>query len=62
MSRVDNAKLGGAAPSVYRSEMPTDVKAILQHALCPPSIFHDDFGAFIDERAAVLAEEANKLI
>jgi hypothetical protein len=62
LSRVDNGHLGGAAPSSYRTKMPSNVDEILNSSLCPPSLFADDYDAFAEERAAKLAEEANKLL
>ncbi|TGE27729.1 DUF262 domain-containing protein [Hymenobacter metallicola] len=65
MSRVDNNTLGGVAPSVYRAKMepkPEVQFKILSHAFCYPTIFNDDFNAFIDERATLLANEANRLM
>ncbi len=61
MSRSDNRSLGGVAPSVYRSKMPEDVQAILERAICPASLFGDDFNVFIGERAEMLINKAKTL-
>lgn len=63
MSSQDNKTLGGDAPSVYRAHM--DAKAtpkILERALCPASLFDDDYDQFILDRAETLAAEARRLI
>ena len=62
LSKVDNTTLGGGAPSGYREHMSGDVDAVLKRALCPPSLFADDYAAFSDERAAILEREANRLM
>lgn len=62
MSRADNNVLRGDAPSIYRSKMPTSVEEILRHALCPISLFGDDYTAFIDERSRLLADAASEVM
>lgn len=62
LSRVDNTTLGGGAPSAYRGHMPANVAGILERALCPPSLFADDYTLFSSERAALLEREANRLM
>jgi hypothetical protein len=65
MSRSDNNQLGGDPPSEYRKHMPADVnnvKEVLSHALCPDSLFSDNFKTFIDERAKLLTSEAKRLM
>jgi hypothetical protein len=65
MSRADNNTLGGDAPSIYKEEMPKDdsVRAkILEHSFCSNTLFNDNFVEFIEERAALLAAEANRLM
>lgn len=61
LSRADNRILGGEAPSRYRRRMPTDIDEILLHALCPKSLFDDNYESFAIERAFILAEVANVL-
>lgn len=58
MSKVDNQRLGGAAPSIYRKKMPEEVDAILERALCPSSLFKDDFKTFVSARSAWLTRTA----
>ncbi|MBG6191668.1 hypothetical protein IWX64_002635 [Arthrobacter sp. CAN_A212] len=63
ISASDNKTLGGVAPSVYRTRMPeTKIPAILAAALCPNSLFDDDYDSFISARAQVLAAKANSLV
>ena len=62
LSKADNVALGGKAPSVYRRKMPEDVDSILERAMCPPSLFSDDFNTFILERSELLVREANRLM
>jgi len=62
MSKADNIHLGGVAPSAYRAKMPADVNAILDHSLCPISLFKDDFDAFMRDRSQMLASEVDTLI
>lgn len=61
LSRSDNRLLGGNAPSAYRTKMPTNVDQILEHALCPPSLFDDDYLRFIEDRAELLMATAAQL-
>lgn len=64
MSRADNETLGGSAPSVYKAKMPVDpglLNDVLDRALCPYSLFDDNFDNFILARAQRLAEEAKRL-
>lgn len=59
MSSIDNKRLGGDAPSSYRSKMyDPAVDGILEHAVCPPSLFADDYNKFIRDRASMLARAA----
>jgi hypothetical protein len=61
-SAQDNKDLGGVAPSKYRSKIPARRRAeILRRALCPPSLFSDDYERFKDDRAALLVEVAKAL-
>lgn len=63
ISAADNKTLGGVAPSIYRSKMPGGkVDEILNHALCPASLFDDDFHSFIRARAHMLVDAANSLM
>ena len=62
MSAADNKALGGVAPSEYRSKMNEDaIEEILSHALCPESLFEDDYDRFVNERAGRLVEAAADL-
>ena len=55
LSRADNQRLGGNKPSVYRTEMPTDIDLIMDSALCSDDLlFGDDFNGFINDRATKL--------
>jgi hypothetical protein len=38
------------------------INEILEHAICPVSLFNDDFRVFVDKRSELLAAEANRLI
>ena len=42
--------------------MPSDPSAVLEAALCPESIFEDDYSKFIEARVTLLVTEAEKLI
>lgn len=42
--------------------MPAQIENILDAALCPNSLFADDFPAFIHDRALLLEMFANQLI
>lgn len=61
LSRQENRTLGGGAPGEYRKKMPADVTKILAAAICPGSLFNDDFDAFVRERATMLAAYATAL-
>jgi hypothetical protein len=62
LSKVDNTALGGVAPSEYRSHMPKAVGNILKSALCPSTLFDDDYEQFTKDRALMLAKAAQKLV
>ena len=62
LSRADNRKLGGKAPSKYKSDMQGDIAATLAAALCPPSLFDDDYEKFIIERSGLLVADAKSRI
>jgi hypothetical protein len=62
LSKVDNQTLGGVAPSKYRAHMDGDVDKILAKALCPPSLFDDDYEKFTAERARLLSDAAGALL
>lgn len=62
MSQTDNNTISGKRPSEYRSLMSGNVDRILQRAICPQSLFSDNFKQFINERADLLVKEANKLL
>jgi hypothetical protein len=61
LSRADNRQLGGAAPSAYRGKMAANFQEILASALCPVSLFDDNYEAFSSDRAILLTDKANKL-
>ena len=62
LSRSENKHLGGVRPSEYRSMMPNQLDNILSSAVCPESLFEDDFDAFIVERSELLKNEAENRI
>lgn len=62
LSKADNATLGGDAPSVYRERMPAVVDEILGRALCPPSLFSNDYQQFLAERGELLKRAAEALM
>lgn len=64
LSRADNNALGGVAPSVYRAMLPVApaMDTILESALCPYSLFDDNYDNFVQARATKLVEESKKLI
>jgi hypothetical protein len=61
ISRTDNRQLGGGAPSEYRAQMSANVSDIIERAICPQSIFNDNFTEFIKERTVLLKTTAEKL-
>jgi hypothetical protein len=62
LSKADNTTLGGEAPSAYRARMPAEVASILDRALCPESLFEDDYNRFLLDRGTLLERFANELI
>lgn len=62
LSRAENKELGGVSPRKYRDKMSGSIEEILERAICPISIFDDDYDRFIEERATKLVAEVNKLI
>jgi hypothetical protein len=63
MSRADNNRLGGVAPSVYRDRMyEPAIPEILAHAMVEAEyLFKDDYWEFVDRRAKAMAERAQSL-
>jgi hypothetical protein len=61
ISRADNRQLGGVAPSAYKSKMPASYASILERAICPNSLFDDNYVTFIAERAELLKLSAEEL-
>ncbi|MBC7376401.1 MAG: hypothetical protein H7346_03070 [Burkholderiaceae bacterium] len=65
LGRAENNRLGGAAPSEYRSKMPADpsiFQRILDRSLCPANLFNDDYFAFAFARAQLLTQAAEQLM
>jgi hypothetical protein len=64
LSRSDNGQLGGDAPSVYRTKMPSEpaLRQILESAICTTSLFSDDYEGFATERSIMLSEYALRLM
>jgi hypothetical protein len=62
VARSENRELGGEAPSKYKAKLATDLGPILLAALCPESLFIDNFNQFICERSKMLVEVAKELI
>ncbi|SRR5258708_1988637 len=62
LAKADNIVLGGMAPSAYRARMPRQVDNILEAALCPTSLFSDDYQRFLVDRSVLLEQFANQLI
>jgi hypothetical protein len=62
LSKTDNTTLGGVAPSAYKGRMPAAVDEILRRALCPPSLFADDYRRFLAERAELLERSATAVM
>jgi hypothetical protein len=62
MSKADNVTLGGDAPSHYRTRMAANSDTILDRAVCPHSLFSDDYNRFLNDRAAMLERYAAELI
>jgi hypothetical protein len=61
ISRTDNRQLGGVAPSLYKDKMAPNWAAILEAALCPVTLFDDNYKFFLADRARLLSGEAAKL-
>lgn len=61
LSRADNRQLGGSAPSAYKSRMAPNIEEILTSAICPETLFTDDYERFVEARAALLLIEAVRL-
>ena len=64
LSRADNNRIRRRRPSEYRTLMPKDddLAAVLRSAVTTETLFSDDFEAFRQERAQLLAEVASTLI
>ena len=62
ISAADNKTLGGKAPSEYREKMNhSNLKSVLLAASTPASLFQDDYGVFLRERADMLEKVATGL-
>lgn len=61
LSRSENKHLGGVKPSEYRIRMSDNHPEILDSALCPHTLFNDNFDAFVIERAQLLRQAAEAL-
>jgi hypothetical protein len=64
ISKADNNALGGVSPSTYKAKMPEGdlLIEIMNRALCPEDIFHDDYGKFVKERVDILMQKAWSLM
>lgn len=65
LSKADNNKLGGVAPSEYRKKMPSNdesIRLILKKAIAPSVMFNDDFEQFEEERVTLLVRKAKELM
>lgn len=63
ISAADNKTLGGVAPSLYKRKMPSaSLDEILDSAVCPHSLFDDEYRTFLGARAARLVEWAQELM
>lgn len=63
MSRADNKKLGGVAPSIYKQHMPTNPQDILSSSYIDETkLFADNFHDFIADRTGKLLTSVNGLI
>ena len=61
LSRADNRQLGGTAPSAYKAQMAQNWEEILDAALCPATLFADEYQPFLEERSAMLSAKAVEL-
>jgi hypothetical protein len=61
LNRAENNRIGGRAPSEYRQLMPDYVDEILESALCPPSVFGDNYEQFLRDRVRLLTMAADDL-
>jgi hypothetical protein len=65
INRAENNRLGGVKPSRYRDKMPINEQSlgfVLNKALCPATLFSDDFSAFTEERVSMLLAKAYDLM
>ncbi len=63
LSSSENKHLGGAKPSKYKEKMAQEnLDDILERAVCPQSLFDDNFDQFIEQRAELLRGKAATLI
>ncbi len=64
LSRADNIQLGGEAPSTYKNKLPSNpaLSEILKSALCPESLFKDDYPNFVRDRSLTLDAEVARLV
>ena len=61
VSRADNRKLGGDAPSIYSQKIEGDKKEIFESHICPQSLIKDKYNSFVEERSRLLTQKAKNL-
>lgn len=61
LSKADNNKLGGVAPSIYKAQMAANFDEILSSAFTSNIIFLDNFDNFLDDRATNMWKQAVEL-
>lgn len=62
LSQADNNAISGNAPSAYRAMIKGNENNILSRAICPPSLFMDNFATFVNDRSSMLSAEAARLM
>ncbi|MDE2385961.1 MAG: hypothetical protein KGO53_15215, partial [Alphaproteobacteria bacterium] len=61
ITRAENRKLGGIAPSKYQKELHIPIDQVLARSMIPLNLFDDDYVKFVKARSAMLAQYAGEL-
>lgn len=63
LSRADNKKIGGEAPSLYKKHLIGNLSEILKSAIINEDVlFKDDFDSFVEDRSEQLVLKAAELV
>ncbi len=62
LSSADNKRVGGGAPSAYRTKLTDQLDLVLKENLIPMELFADDYESFLKKRSLLLVDAAYDLM